>query len=170
MFSAYIGIGSNLGNRIDNCLNALKAISEFSTIKTVSSFYETEPVGRENQPKFINAVAKVSTSLSHHKLLDSLKSIEREMGRKAGRKWSPRTIDLDVLFYENLVIESDDLTIPHKELHKRKFVLKPLCEIESDLEHPVLKQTVGNLLINLNDGKEVKSIGRLYRADQKESP
>lgn len=170
MFSAYIGIGSNLGDRIDNCLNALKAILEFSTINTVSSFYETEPVGRENQPKFINAVAKVSTSLSHHELLDSLKSIEREMGRKAGSKWSPRTIDLDVLFYENLVIESEDLTIPHKELHKRKFVLKPLCEIESDLEHPVLKQTVGSLLTDLNDGKEVKSIGRLYRADQKELP
>ncbi len=162
MFNVYIGIGSNLGNRIENCLNALKAISEFTTINTVSSFYETEPVGSEGQPRFINAVAKVKTTLSHHKLLDSLKTTERHMGRRSSRRWAPRIIDLDVLFYENLVMETKKLTIPHKELHKRKFVLKPLCEIEPDLEHPVLRQTVSRLLTNLKDNKEVKKIKRSY--------
>lgn len=162
MFNVYIGIGSNLGNKIENCLNALKAISEFTAIKMVSSFYETDPVGREDQPKFINAVARVKTTLSHHKLLDSLKTVERQMGRKNGRRWVPRIIDLDVLFYENLVMESEKLTIPHKELHKRKFVLKPLCEIEPDLEHPVLRQTVSKMLTNLKDNKKVKKINQLY--------
>ncbi len=159
MFSVFIGIGSNLENRTENCLKALRSISEFSTIKTVSSFYETKPVGRENQPDFINAVAKVSTQLSSDDLLTSLKAVEKQMGRKDGKRWEPRIIDLDILFYENFVIESLELTIPHKELHRRRFVLEPLCEIAPYFEHPILKQTVSKLLKNLEDGKEVKIIG-----------
>ena len=166
MFNVFISIGSNLGNRTENCLAALESMSNFTIIKNVSSFYETEPVGNEDQHKFINVVAKVSTLLSHFKLLNSLKTIEKKMGREGGEKWGPRIIDLDILFYENFVLESQELTIPHKYLHRRRFVLEPLCEIEPWFEHPVLKQTVSKLLKNLNDKREVKMIGKFYTVNQ----
>lgn len=166
MFNVFIGIGSNLGNRTENCLAALEAISNFTIIKTVSSFYETEPVGNEDQPMFINAVAKVNTLLSPLTLLNSLKSIENQMGRERTERWGPRTIDLDLLFYEDFVLESQELTLPHKHLHKRKFVLEPICEIEPWLEHPVLKQSVSTLLKNLEDGREVNKVGNFYTVDQ----
>ena len=166
MFNAFIGVGSNLGNRTENCLKALESISNFTEIKAVSSFYETEPVGNEDQPKFINAVAKVSTLLSPLFLLNSLKSIENQMGRERSERWGPRIIDLDILFYEDFVLKSQELTVPHKHLHKRKFVLEPLCEIEPWLEHPILKQTVSKLLKNIDDKREVKKVGNFYTVDQ----
>ncbi|MGI9534962.1 MAG: 2-amino-4-hydroxy-6-hydroxymethyldihydropteridine diphosphokinase [Thermodesulfobacteriota bacterium] len=166
MFNVFIGIGSNLGNRTENCIAALESISAFTIIKTVSSFYETEPVGNEDQPKFINAVAKVNTLLSPLTLLNSLKTIENQMGRERSERWGPRTIDLDILFYEDFVLESQELTIPHKHLHKRKFVLEPICEIEPWLEHPVSKQSVSRLLKNLEDERGVNKIGNFYVVDQ----
>lgn len=166
MFNVFIGIGSNLGNRTENCLTALESISNFSIIEAASSFYETEPVGNEDQPKFINVVIKVKTLLSHLELLNSLKTTEKQMGRKRSEKWGPRIVDLDILFYENLVLQSQELTIPHKHLHRRGFVLEPLCEIEPWFEHPVLKQTVSTLLKNLNDKREVKMVGKFYTVDQ----
>ena len=146
MFNAYIGIGSNLGNRTENCIAALEEISNFTIIKSVSSFYETEPLGVEDQPEFINAVAKVSTLLSPLNLLNSLKEVEKQLGRDRTERWGPRVIDLDLLIYEDFVLESQELTIPHKELHKRRFVLEPLSEIEPWLEHPVLKKTMSTIL------------------------
>ena len=166
MFNAFIGIGSNIGNRTENCLEAIELVSNFTVIKSVSSFYETEPVGNEDQPKFINAVAKVSTLLSPLNLLNSLKSIENQMGRERAERWGPRTIDLDILFYEDFILESQELTIPHKHLHRRRFVLEPLCEIEPRLEHPVLKQTVSKLLKNLDDTRKVTMVGNFYTVNQ----
>ena len=166
MFNVFIGVGSNLGNRTENCLKALESVSDFTVIKAVSSFYETEPVGNEDQPKFINAVAKVSTLLSPLYLLNSLKTIENQMGRERTQRWGPRIIDLDILFYEDFVLESQELTVPHKHLHERKFVLEPLCEIEPWLEHPVLKQTVSKLLKNLDDTRKVNKVGNFYTVDQ----
>ena len=166
MFNVFIGIGSNLGKRTENCLAALESLSNFTIIKSVSSFYETQPVGNEDQPEFINAVAKVSTLLSPLNLLISLKGIENQMGRERTERWGPRTIDLDILLYEDFVLESQELTIPHKHLHKRRFVLEPLCEIEPWVEHPVLKQTASMLLKALEDEREVKMVGNFYTVDQ----
>lgn len=162
MFNAYIGIGSNLGNRTENCIAALDAISNFIVIESVSSFYETDPKGVEDQPKFINAVAKVSTLLSPLNLLNSLKEVERQLGREKKERWGPRVIDLDLLLYEDFILDSQELTLPHKELHRRRFVLEPLCEIEPWLEHPVLKQTVSTILKNLEDEKAVTLVGNFY--------
>ena len=162
MFNAYIGIGSNLGNRTENCIAALDAISNFIVIESVSSFYETDPKGVEDQPKFINAVAKVSTLLSPLNLLNSLKEVERQLGREKKERWGPRVIDLDLLLYEDFILDSQELTLPHKELHRRRFVLEPLYEIEPWLEHPVLKQTVSTILKNLEDEKEVTLVGNFY--------
>ena len=162
MFNVFIGLGSNLGNRTENCLKAIELLSDFTIIKSVSSFYETDPVGNEDQPKFINAVAKVSTLLSPLNLLTSLKTIEKQLGREKNERWGPRTIDLDILIYEDFVLESQELTIPHKELLNRRFVLEPLCEIEPWLEHPVEKKTLSTILKGLEDDGSVVAVGRFY--------
>lgn len=162
MFIVFIGLGSNVGNRTQNCLNALELISNFTVIKAVSSFYETHPVGKEDQPSFINAVAKVSTLLSPLNLLNSLKLVERQMGREKKEKWGPRLIDLDILFYEDFVLDYQELTLPHPELHTRRFVLEPLCEIEPWLEHPILGNTVEALLGKLKDDRRVVRVGQFY--------
>lgn len=162
MFNVFIGLGSNLGNRTENCLTAIERLSDFTIIKSVSSFYETQPVGNEDQPKFINGVAKVNTLLSPLNLLNSLKGLENQLGRERNQRWGPRTIDLDILIYEDFIIDSQELTIPHKELINRRFMLEPLCEIEPWLEHPVLKKTMSTILKELNDDREVVIVGNLY--------
>ena len=147
MSIVHISIGSNLGNRQENCLKALDLLSARGIIITKqSSLYETEPWGVENQPKFINMAAEVATELGPLKLLETLKSVEEEMGRKESFRWGPRVIDLDVLFYDDLVMDSPDLKIPHPLLHERAFVLRPLAEIAPDKIHPILKKTVRELL------------------------
>ena len=147
---AYIGIGSNLGDRNANCVSALRKLKETGCIDVIASsqWRETQaltPDG-ETQPNYINGVIKVFTDLSPEDLLKKLKEIERKLGRpKEHKKWSLRTIDLDILFYDDLVLTSGDLVIPHPEIQKRVFVLEPLCDIEPKLLHPVLKKTVSEL-------------------------
>lgn len=159
MSTVFVGIGSNLGNRIENCANAVRKISDFATVSAISSIYETEPVGNEDQPNFINCAVKIETDLSPYDLLLSLQSIEDILGRERIQKWGPRIIDLDILFYNDLVIESDELTVPHPMAHLRRFVLEPLSEIAPDLIHPTLKVSVSNLLEGLYDPKSVVKIG-----------
>jgi len=156
---AFIGIGSNLGNRIENCLKALNEVAGFASILAVSPVYETEPVGKEDQPDFINCVVKVGTKLSPSRLLISLKSVEEKLGRSRKERWEPRVIDLDIIFYDDLVIETQELTIPHPRAHLRGFVLLPLCDIAPELIHPVLKVSVSGLLNGLKDTKRVLKIG-----------
>lgn len=163
MFNVFIGLGSNLGNRTENCLAAIEHLSDFTIIKSVSSFYETEPVGNEDQPRFINAVAKVNTLLSPLNLLNSLKTIEGQLGREKNERWGPRTIDLDILIYEDFVLDSQELTIPHKELINRRFMMEPLCEIEPWLEHPTLNKTMSTILKELQDDREVVIVGNFYK-------
>jgi 2-amino-4-hydroxy-6-hydroxymethyldihydropteridine diphosphokinase len=146
----YIGIGSNLGKREENCLRALQLISaKAGSIKRQSSMHETQPWGMEDQPKFINMAAEVETGEEPQRLLEILKKIEKEMGREQTFRWGPRTIDLDILFYDDLVMDTPDLRIPHPLMYQREFVLRPLSEIAPDKVHPVLKKTVRELLSEL---------------------
>ena len=159
MSTVFVGIGSNLGNRIENCSNAIRKISDFASVSAISSIYETQPVGYEDQHDFINCAVKIETNLSPYDLLLSLQSIEDTSGRERIQKWGPRIIDLDILFYNDLVIDSDELTIPHPRAHLRRFVLEPLSEIAPDLIHPVLKVSISKLLEGLNDPKSVVKLG-----------
>ncbi|MCX7792956.1 MAG: 2-amino-4-hydroxy-6-hydroxymethyldihydropteridine diphosphokinase [Thermodesulfovibrionales bacterium] len=143
----YIGIGSNLGNREENCLRAIR-LMEGRGIRVLkrSSLYETEPWGVTDQPLFINMVIEAETDLKPEELLSELKSIECIMGRVETIKWGPRIIDLDILFYNDLILKSPELKIPHPYIQERSFVLKPLSEIAPDLEHPILKKRIRELV------------------------
>ena len=148
----YLSLGSNLGNRSKNLLTAIKLLKEggFAVIKT-SYIYETSPWGTTKQPNFLNLVLKGKTKLSPEGLLKEIQNIEKTMGRASTEKWGPRIIDIDILFYNKEVINIPALQIPHPQLHKRAFVLIPLKEIAPRLMHPILKQTVKQMLDNAND-------------------
>ncbi len=165
----YIGIGSNLGDALQNCKEAVERISRVEEIQLmdVSSFYSSEPVGVENQNWFVNAVIEIKTTLGARDLLHVLQNIENTMGRKREIKGGPRVIDLDLLFYGQNVIDEADLTVPHPELHKRRFVLEPLNEIASYFLHPAFGVSMRGLKDRLDDQKVVKllekrkKVGRL---------
>jgi 2-amino-4-hydroxy-6-hydroxymethyldihydropteridine diphosphokinase len=161
MIIAYIGIGSNLGDRFINLSTAIDLLNEKCGVGKVSSVYETEPVGFDDQPFFLNCVAEISTKLTPHRLLEELKGIERKMGRINTFLNSPRTIDLDILFYGEEIIESQELIIPHPRLQERAFVLVPLNEIAPNFIHPVLRKTINRLLDELVKIKEVKKWGSI---------
>ena len=158
--TAFIAIGSNLGTPKENCIEAINIISSNPDIKITSksSFYQTAPVGNTEQDWFINSVIKISTKLNPDILLSALLKIESKMGRIRKEKWGPRIIDLDLLFYDNLVIKKKDLTLPHPEIQKRNFVLQPLNEIEENFIHPSLNKSINNLLKESKDNSVVKKI------------
>lgn len=150
MPTVYIGIGSNLGNREQNCLKAIALLTENNiTVTKQSSLYETEPWGVKDQPGFINMAAEAEADFTPEHLLEILKDIEKEMGRKETHRWGPRTIDLDILLYNDLVINTPELTIPHNLMHEREFMLRPLSEIAPDAIHPVLGKTIKELLASI---------------------
>ena len=137
----YIGIGSNLDDRV-NHLN--EAFGSFSIIQR-SSVYETEPVGFLEQPWFLNMVIQIESKLAPRELLEYCQSVEAKFGRKREIPKGPRTIDIDILFCGDLVIQESDLVIPHPEIANRRFVLEPMNEIAPDLVHPILKKTISEL-------------------------
>lgn len=146
---AYVGLGSNLGDRklhLDEAVRRLGA-------RRVSSYRETDPVGRTDQPKFLNAVAEVDTTLGPEALLDRLLEIERDLGRVRGERWGPRTIDLDLLLYGDRVIRTPRLTVPHPRMTERRFVLEPIAELAPDLIVPGTGRTVAALLQGSGAGR-----------------
>jgi 2-amino-4-hydroxy-6-hydroxymethyldihydropteridine diphosphokinase len=152
MITAYIGLGSNLGNRQDNIKSALRMLAEVGDIEVVrvSELIETNPLGQAEQSMYLNAVAELRTGLSPDDLLKTLFSIETSMGRTRLEKWSSRTIDLDILLYGSEVIDSPHLTIPHPQMHLRSFVLEGLAAINGAFVHPVIKESLNELANRLN--------------------
>lgn len=158
---AYIGLGSNLGDRELNLLRAVAELGKLSHIRVtgLSPFYETAPVGATDQPDFFNAVLRLATRLSPRDLLHRLQHIETAIfHRKRTRHWGPRSMDLDLLLHGDSVITSDELTIPHPALAERRFVLQPLCDLTPGLIHPVLGRTVAELLAALPATQRVTRI------------
>lgn len=150
MAIVYIGIGSNLGDRKENCLRAIELLQKREIIVTKrSSLYETEPWGVKDQPLFLNMAIEIKTGLNPAELLKILKDIEREVGREESFKWGPRIIDLDILLFDNIILKTDNLEIPHPLMHERDFVLRPLCEIAPDIKHPILKLSMHELMQQL---------------------
>lgn len=157
MHLAYIGFGSNIDDRLSYIQNAIKVLSETEeiTLQKVSSLYNTSPIGYEAQQDFLNGVLSIKTDLSPHDLLNTLKQIETEVGRQVRIRWGPREIDMDILIYDDVSCQTANLTVPHPEMHLRRFVLVPLAEIAPDLVHPVFDETIQTLLEHLEDDKSV---------------
>jgi len=152
--TAYICAGSNLGAKLENCRGGIAELTrgESSRLIDQSRIYRTEPVDFRDQDWFVNTVVKIKTLLEPLDLLDRLKAIEREAGRMQDTvRFGPRVLDLDIIFFDNLVMEHGLLVVPHPRMHKRRFVLKPLCDIDPHIIHPVFFRTVQSLLEDLDE-------------------
>jgi 2-amino-4-hydroxy-6-hydroxymethyldihydropteridine diphosphokinase len=162
--NVYLGLGSNMGDRLAHLRAAADMISKnIGKIARKSHIYETQPWGNTEQEAFLNQVIMVNTTLDPRDLLDKISRIERELGRerreKNREKWGPRPIDIDILFYGKRIVRDKGLEIPHPELHKRAFVLVPLLEIAPDLQHPVLKRQIDELYMDCTDESDVVMLG-----------
>ncbi len=159
MHQTYILIGSNLGHRIQQLEDACGLVAMFvGDIIQKSSIYETQPWGVSEQPHFYNQVIKVETSLSPHDLLTTLLQIEEKLGRERSKKWDARKIDLDILYFDKLIIHEPTLKIPHVEIPNRRFTLVPLVEIAADEVHPLLHKTNQELLEACQDKLTVQKV------------
>ena len=145
MTHTYIGLGANLGDRRANFAAALARLGSDLTVEAVSSLYETDPVGPQDQPQFLNACCLATTGLPARAVLDRLLAIERGLGRERRERWGPREIDLDLLLYGDAIIDEDGLRVPHAELANRAFVLVPLAEIAPDARDPRSGRTIAEL-------------------------
>ena len=164
MNSAYLSLGSNIGNRLEHLQQAVRLLNEHSSIDVlkVSSIYETEPVGLTEQAKFLNIAVELKTSLEATELLSACQSIENKLGRMRKIRWGPRTVDLDILLYNEEHIQLEDLIIPHLRMQERAFVLVPLVEINSEVKNPVTGTLYREELAMKEDGVNLwKKIGQV---------
>jgi 2-amino-4-hydroxy-6-hydroxymethyldihydropteridine diphosphokinase len=156
MVEAFVGLGSNLGNRKKNIDNSLRLLSGRQGIGLIerASYYETEPVG-PTQPWFINTAIKIETNSPPEEILTACKEIEKRIGRVDSLKWGPRLVDLDLLLVDGYVLDNRDLKLPHPQMEERRFVLLPLLELEPNLIHPKLETPLKKLLPKLEEDKKV---------------
>jgi 2-amino-4-hydroxy-6-hydroxymethyldihydropteridine diphosphokinase len=155
--TAYVAAGSNIGNKLLNCKNGINALTRANKtiVKKWSKFYKTEPVHYKDQDWFVNCVVKIETILDPFELFHELKSIECDAGRvDTPIRFGPRILDLDIILYDDLVKNSDDLIIPHPRMHNRRFVLQPICDINSEIVHPVFKKNMQYLLDILDENEQ----------------
>lgn len=166
--TVYLGLGSNLGDRQSNLVEGIQRLRAQVSALRLSSVYETEPAYVTDQPRFLNLAVKGVTALDPHDLLAFLKRTEQQMGRREKVRYGPRPIDIDILLYDDLVLESDGLAVPHPRLTDRTFVLTPLAEIASDVTHPVLGKTIGELSKAMGDGgvQKIEEPGWHVRPDR----
>jgi 2-amino-4-hydroxy-6-hydroxymethyldihydropteridine diphosphokinase len=154
---AYLSLGANLGDRTANLRAAIMGLSRIGEIAATSSFYETEPVDvAQAQPWFLNCAVGIVTELAPLRLLAGAMSLELALGRHREERRSPRTLDVDILLFGDAVMQTPELTIPHPEMHRRRFVLEPLAEIAPQARHPILKVSVAELLKELPPGGRVR--------------
>lgn len=153
--SICLSLGSNLGDRAENLRRALAFLPPAITVEVISPVYETEPAYVLDQPRFYNLACRAATTLAPLEALHHLKRLESEIGRAPGPRFGPRLIDLDVLFYSDLVLDTPELTVPHPRLAERAFVLVPLADIAPDFVHPVLKQSIAALRDQLGDTRSL---------------
>lgn len=161
----YLGLGSNIPDRDAHLAAALEELAQIVTIERVSSVFDTAPMIVTDQPRFHNLTIAATTRLSPQELLRGVKSIERALGRTGGPRYGPRVIDIDLLFYDQLVVQTDELTIPHPRLAERAFVLAPLMEIAPTLTHPTLGETVTEMLRRVS-GSDVVRLGPLPHSER----
>ena len=154
--STYLLLGSNLGNRLEILSSAIQQL-EFQVGKIIktSSVYESEPWGVTDQQRFLNQIIEIETGLSPENLLETCLNIEKDLGRTRFKKWRERTIDIDILFYNNDIIKTSSLIVPHPQIHNRRFTLVPLCEMDKSKNHPILNKSVEELLKNCEDKLKV---------------
>lgn len=159
MTQATLLLGSNVGDSLEYLRIAVKQIeARIGKVMTASSIYETQAWGFQEQPSFLNQVVTIDSALEPVQVLYAINDIENELGRQRIEKWASRTIDIDILYYDNLIFKSSDLTIPHPELHNRRFTLVPLVEIDPDFVHPILKKSNLELLEMCEDVLKVKKL------------
>ncbi len=158
MKSIFLGLGSNVGDRLRFLQKAAEAVGGLSATSVIrsSAIYETEPVGEKEQPEFLNAVLEIESGLDPQELFSRLKEIEKDLGRTQTARWGPREIDIDLLYYGHLVMEEENLRIPHPEVAGRRFVLRPLAELVPDFRDPREGRTVLDLLHACRDTSEVR--------------
>ena len=166
MAIVYLSIGSNKGDKINYLHQATSLIANSENVKLVraSTFYESEPWGKKDQPWFVNAILEVKTGLSPQDFLLKMKNIEKQLGRdlENSQKWGEREIDIDILFWDNQIINDENLKIPHPYAHRRAFVLVPMMELDPDFVHPVLKKSIIDLHEQLDNPEDVFLYGTRF--------
>jgi 2-amino-4-hydroxy-6-hydroxymethyldihydropteridine diphosphokinase len=153
----YISVGSNIGDKRANCQAGIDALTRSgdSLLEKVSTFYRTEPVDFEDQDWFVNAAVRIATGLAPLPLLKELQLIQASIGQgEKTVRFGPRILDLDIIFFNDHIIDSPDLVVPHPRMHKRRFVLQPMCDIDATLIHPVLQENIQDLLDGLDDNDQ----------------